>query len=54
MTDVPTEKPKRTRAPAKKKKPESKGNKTLAAALVACALAAFDLYMTLRHGLKIF
>lgn len=54
MTDAPIEKPKRARAPAKKKKPENKGNKTLAAALVACALAAFDLYMTLRHGLKIF
>lgn len=51
MTDTPTP-AKRKRAATKK--PKTQGNKTLAAALVACALAAFDLYMTLRHGLKIF
>lgn len=52
MSDTTTPAPKRKRTAAKK--PKTQGNKTLAAALVACALAAFDLYMTLRHGLKIF
>lgn len=52
MTDEVQPKPPRKRVV--KKKPVSKGNKTLAAALVACALALVDLYMTFRHGLKLF
>lgn len=42
------------RAPAKPKRVETHyGRKTLIAALVAAAVAVLDLYMTLRHGVKL-
>ena len=52
MSDVTTP-VKKPRAPRKAKPVEkSKGNKTLAAALAAAVLAALDLYMQFRHGMK--
>ena len=50
--DTNVAKVKRKRATAAK--PKGGGQKTLTAALVACALAGVDLYMTLRYGLKLF
>lgn len=42
---------KRKRAPAKKKPAETKGRKTLIAAVVAATVAMVDLYMTVRLGI---
>ena len=55
MTDAPYDKPPRKkRAPVKPPKVETHyGKKTLIAALVAAAVAVLDLYMTLRHGVKL-
>lgn len=55
MTDMPTEKPARKkRTPAPKKKVETHyGKKTLVAAIIAAIVAVADLYMTVRHGVKL-
>lgn len=39
---------------AKAKSPAKPGRKTLIAAVAACIVAATDLFMTLRYGLKLF
>jgi len=58
MTDsgpTPEEiKPPRKKRVVKPRKPKGSGNKTLAAALVAATIAAVDLYMTVRLGIKLF
>lgn len=54
MSDTTAEKPKRKpRATAKKKPEPVYGKKTLVAAIVAALFAMADLYMTMRHGVKL-